>query len=300
MDKLNAMAAFVQIVDCGSLTAAAEVLGTSLPTMVRTLAALEAQLGVRLLNRTTRRITLTDEGRHYLERCRRILADVEEAESELVEQQSEPAGRLCITAPVMFGKLHVAPLVTRFMKRFGRVHVELLLLDRVVNLVDEGVDVAIRLGHLGDSSMIARSVGQIRQVLCASPGFIEAGVGVQRPEDLGDMPCVRASSIAPGPSWHFVANGKSLTVPVRDVLVCNEVEAAIQACAAGLGYGVFLSYQVEALVNRGKLVPLLVDYAPPPLPVHVLYSHARLTSTRVRVFVDWITRDLRKALRATA
>lgn len=296
MDKLTAMATFVQIVDSGSLTAAAEVLGTSLPTVVRTLATLEKSLSVRLLNRTTRRITLTDEGRHYLEQCRRILSDIEDAELALTDQQSEPIGKLCITAPVMFGKIHVRPIVTRFMKQFNRINVELLLLDRTVNLIDEGIDVAIRIGHLGDSSLVARPVGEIRQVVCASPELLEKAGDMKRPEDLSEHPCIRVTGLAPGPTWHFSKNGKPLTIPINDTFLCNQVDAAIDACKEGIGFGIFLSYQIESLLRQGKLASVLADYEPPPMPVSVVYSHPRLMSTRVRVFVDWITRDLQQAL----
>ncbi len=296
MDKLNAMKTFVQIMDSGSLTAAAEARGTSLPTVVRTLATLEESLRVRLLNRTTRRITLTNEGRHYLEQCRRILSDIEEAELALTDQQREPTGKLNITAPVMFGKIHVRPIVTRFMQQFDRINVELLLLDRTVNLVDEGIDVAIRIGHLGDSSLVARPVGEIRQVVCASPELLGRTGELKQPQDLGKHACIRVTGLAPGPTWHFSHKGKPVTVPVNDRLVCNQIDAAIDACAEGIGFGVFLSYQVESLVKAGKLVCVLADYEPPAMPVSVVYSHPRLMSTRVRVFVDWITRDLRQAL----
>lgn len=296
MDKLNAMTTFVQIVDSGSLTAAAEVLGTSLPTVVRTLAALEESLSVRLLNRTTRKITLTDEGRHYLERCRSILSDVDDAELALTDQKSEPIGKLNITAPVMFGKTHVRPIVTRFMKQFHQINVELLLLDRMVNLIDEGIDVAIRIGHLGDSSLVARQVGQIRQVVCAAPELLDKTGHLKRPQDLSDNDCIRVTGLASGPTWHFDKNGKQQTIPVNDRLVCNQIDAAIDACTDGLGFGVFLSYQVESLVRKGKLAYVLVDYEPPPMPVSVVYAHPRLMSTRVRAFVDWITRDLQQAI----
>lgn len=296
MDKLIAMTTFVQIVDAGSLTAAAEVLGTSLPTVVRTLASLEQSLGVRLLNRTTRKITLTDEGRHYLERCRRILSDIEDAEVAITDQQGVPKGKITITAPVMFGKLHVMPIITRFMKQFSQINVELLLVDRVVNIIDEGIDVAIRIGHLGDSSMVARQVGEIRQVVCASPELISNVGRLQRPEDLSNHNCIRVTGLAPGPTWHFQKNRKHLTIPVSDTLVCNQIDAAIGACMEGIGFGVFLSYQVEHLVREGKLAYLLADYEPPPIPVNVVYSRPRLMSTRVRVFVDWITRDLQQTL----
>jgi len=298
MDKLNAMTTFVQIADGGSLTAAAEKLGTSLPTVVRTLAALEEALGVRLMNRTTRKVTLTDEGRHYLERCRSILSDIEDAELALIDQQVEPTGKLVITAPVMFGKLHVRPIVTDFMKQYDQIRVDLLLLDRTVNLMEEGIDVAIRMGHLEDSSMVARQVGEIRQVVCASPALIGRTGVLKQPEDLVKQNCIRVTGLASGPIWRFRKNGKLQTIPVNDTLVCNQIDAAIDACVESIGFGVFLSYQVESLVREGKLVYSLTDYEPPPLPVNVIYSRPRFMSTRVRAFVDRVTRDLQQVLKA--
>ncbi len=299
MDKLLAMKTFVQIVDRGSLTAAAEVLDRSLPSVVRSLASLEETLNIRLLNRTTRRIALTDEGRHYLERCRRILSDVEEAELALTAQQHEPSGLLRVTAPVTFGQMHVTRIATRFLERFDQVQIELLLLDRVINMVEEGIDVAIRIGHLDDSSMIAVPVGEIRQVVCASPGLLR-NVGIpQRPEELSHHNCVRFTGIAPGTTWHFAESGKQLSVPVSGSFASNQAIAATEACAAGIGFGLFLSYQVEPLVKKGKLKIVLPGFEPPPMPVSVVYPHAQLLSSRVRVFVDWMKRELREVLRDT-
>jgi len=295
MDKLLAMTTFVRIVDGGSLTAAAEALDKSLPSVVRMLASLEKSLDVRLLNRTTRRITLTDEGRHYLERCRRILADIEEAELEISAQQNDPSGHLKVTAPVMFGKMHIAPLASNFLRRFDRVDIDLLLSDRVVNLVEEGIDVAIRIGHLADSSLIAKAVGQIRRVVCASPDYFEKNGFPKRPEQLEQHPCVRFSNMPGGSTWHFVEHGKPLMIHTNGSFSCNQAPAVIDACEAGLGIGMFYSYQVEPLVKQGKLIIVLENFEPASIPVHVVYSHAKLVSTRIRVFVDWITKALREA-----
>jgi len=294
MDKLIAMATFVQIVDKGSLTAAAQMLNKSLPSVVRTLAALEETLNVQLLNRTTRRIALTDEGQQYLQRCRQILSHIEEAELELGSQQSEPIGHLNVTAPVMFGKMHVAPAITRFLQRYNRVSVDLLLLDRVVNLVEEGVDVAFRIGHLSDSSMIAKSIGQIRRVVCASPEYIKKTGPIKRPEEISTRECVRFTGLTPGPTWQFFDNGKPLSIQIKGAFGCNQAPAAIDACVAGLGIGMFLSYQVEPLVRQGKLTILLSEFEAPPMPVSLVFSHSKLMSARVRVFVDWMTEALRQ------
>ena len=293
MDKLQAMATFVQIIDRGSLTRAAVSMGTSLPSVVRTLAALEESLGVRLLNRTTRRISLTQEGRHYLARCRGILAEIEEAESELSSQRQEPRGELRVTAPVLFGQLHIAPIVTRFVRQFKNARVELLLLDRVVSLVEDGIDVAIRIGHLPDSSLIAIPAGHIRRVVCASPGYLKDRGVPQEPNDLLKHDCLHLTGIAPSAVWSFHDKGRTISVPVSGPFVCNQAAATIDACVDSLGVGTFLSYQVAPWVARKRLTLILVDYEPPPIPLSIVYPHAKLLSARVRVFAEWATQSLR-------
>jgi DNA-binding transcriptional LysR family regulator len=296
MDKLAAMATFVRIVDQGSLTAAARTLDKSLPSVVRSLAALEAALGVRLLNRTTRRIALTLEGRDYLARCRRILGDVEEAELALAAEQSEPAGKLTLSASVLFGQLHVAPLATAFMERYDQVSVDLMLLDRIVNLIEEGVDVAVRIAHLEDSTLIARPVGEVRRVVCASPALIAESNPLTRPEQLGNRDCVHFTGVAPGAAWTFEEGGKALPVPVAGRFICNQATAAIDACAAGAGYGRFLSYMVAPLVKQGRLKIVLAEFEPPPVPVSLVYVQAKYMSARIRVLVDWMANGLRRQL----
>lgn len=293
MDKLQAMATFVQIVDRGSLTLAAESIGTSLPSVVRTLAALEDSLGIRLLNRTTRRISLTQEGRHYLARCRSILAEIDEAEMELSSQRQEPRGELRVTAPVLFGRLHVTPVVTRFVRQFKNTRVELLLLDRAVNLVEDGIDVAIRIGRLADSSLIAIPAGHIRRVVCASPKYLKARGLPREPNDLLKHDCLRLTGLTPGAVWSFHNKGRTISVPVNGSFVCNQAAATIDACVDGLGVGTFLSYQVAPLVAQKKLKLILVDYEPPPIPLNIVYPHAKLLSARVRVFAEWATESLR-------
>ena len=291
MDKLKAMATFVHIADAGSLTAAARALEASLPAVVRTLAALEKQLGVRLFNRTTRRVALTDEGRSYLEQCRPILAAVAESERHLRSDASAPAGRLRITAPVLFGQLHVAPAVTRFLQRHRQMKVELVLLDRVVNLLDEGFDAGIRIGVLEDSSLVARPLGVLRRLVVASPAFLRRHGTPKHPRDLQQLECVRMAGS--GSTWSFHDDGKVLSVPVHGSLRCNHVAALVDACAAGLGCGVFMSYQVDALVQQGALKIVLDAFEPPPRPLSLLLPQARLLPARTRAFVDWMLRELR-------
>jgi DNA-binding transcriptional LysR family regulator len=191
MNKLAAMETFVRIVDRGSLTAAAVALDTSLPSVVRTLAALERELGVRLLNRTTRRIHLTDEGAQYLERCRAILSAVQETEAAFTSGRAEPQGRLAVTASVLFGRRYVAPMVSDFLRRHPKVSAELLFVDRVVDLVEEGIDVAVRIAHLPDSSLVALPVGKVRRVVCASPEYLRRRGTPRAPQDLREHTCIR-------------------------------------------------------------------------------------------------------------
>ena len=292
MDKLLAMRSFVAIVDRGSLTAAATDLHRSLPTMVRTLAALEESLGIRLLRRTTRRMSLTAEGRVYLERCRSILGDIEEAEASVTRDQVEPRGQVRMTAPVLFGQMHVAPALSEFLNRFGEVQIELLLLDRVVNLVEEGIDLAIRIGHLADSTMVAVPVSQMRRVVCASPALLRTLGIPAHPREMSEHPCVRFRGINPGDSWSFQDAGREISVKIRGNFTCNQAAAAAQACAEGLGFGMFLSYQVEPLVRAKRLEIVLADFELPSLPVSLVYPEARLVSTRLRVLLDWLKKAL--------
>ncbi|MEN8132911.1 MAG: LysR family transcriptional regulator [Pseudomonadota bacterium] len=297
MDKLQAMTVFVKIAEQGSLTAAAEALGKSLPSVVRILAALEESLQVRLFNRTTRRIALTEEGHIYLERCRKILAEIEESELVLSQDQVEPRGTITLTAPVRFGEMYVAPSVTRFLEQYRRVQVNLLLLDRLVNLLDEGIDLAVRIAHLEDSSLIAKPVGEIRQVVCASPVLLaQSGGTPQRPEQLSDLPCVRCTSISSSSVWHFHDNGKQLDVHVNGSFMCNQVRASVDACVTGLGFGMFFNYQVMPWVERGELEIILSDFEPTPLPLSLVYPHTRLMAMRVRTLVDWLANDLKLSL----
>ena len=291
MDRFKAMQTFVAIADCGSLTAAARVLDSSLPAVVRSLAALEAHLGVRLAQRTTRRIALTAEGRHYLENCRQVLAAVEAGESALSAEADEPAGQLTVTAPVQFGQMHVAPAVTRFVRRYPKVQIRLLLFDRVVNLLEEGIDAGIRIGELVDSSLVAQPVASVRRMVVASPAWLKAFGMPKHPRDLLDANCIRFSGSS-GPWWTFFEGKRQFTVPVKGNLEFNHVGPSIDACAEGMGFGMFISYQVEALVRQKKLKVVLEAFEPPPRPISVVYPHARLLPARTRLFVDWIKAEL--------
>jgi len=288
MDKLRAMQVFVQIVEAGSLTGAAAVLGMSGPAVVRSLAALERAIGVRLLQRTTRRSSLSDEGREYYERCKRVLAAVDEADTSMSARRSEPHGRLRITAPATYGRMHVAPIVNAFIAKYPAVEVDLLLLDRVVDLIEEGLDAAVRIGELPDSTLVARALGETRRVVCAAPAYLRRAGIPKTPAELQAHRCIVFSGLAAANEWAFGA--KRQRVAVRPVLRTNQVDAALDACIRGLGCGQFLSYQVEAALREGRLKRLLKEYEPPPLPIHIVYPHAR-PSSNVRAFIDLALRS---------
>lgn len=296
MDKFKAMNTFVGIVEAGSLTAAAERLGMSLAAVVRSLAALEESLGLRLLNRSTRRIALTDEGRDYLERSRRLLADLADLENAVTARRVRPSGRLVITAPVMFGRLHVAPVVTDFLAEHPEMRVELTLADRMLDLLDESIDLALRIGALPDSGLVAVPVGSTRRVLCASPDYLARLGRPAHPAELRGHTVIRFTGLDDGHDWHFERAGEHLRVPVRSNFATNQVDVALDACCKGVGCGRFLAYQVRALEAAGELERLLDDWAPPTVPVSLLYPHGRLLPSRVRAFIDWAVPRLRERL----
>jgi DNA-binding transcriptional LysR family regulator len=286
VDKFVAMKTFVRIVETGSLTAAADVLDTSLPTVVRTLASLERELGVSLLKRTTRRIHLTDEGTQYLERCRDILAATQEAEDVLVARRTEPVGKLSVTASVLFGRRYLAPILHDFLRRHPKVSADVLFVDRLVNLVEEGIDVAIRIAHLKDSSLVAIPVGRVRRVVCASEQYLRRHGVPQVPHDIRRHSCVRHVGLVPRSEWHFRTGNRHVAIPITSIITSNEIDSAVDACVDGLGLGVFLSYMVAPYRKDGRLRYVLEKFETEPIPVQVVYPQARLMSNKVRAFVD--------------
>jgi DNA-binding transcriptional LysR family regulator len=295
MDKLGAMQTFVRVVEAGSLTSAADSLETSLSTVVRTLAALERNLGVSLLKRTTRRIRLTDEGSQYLLRCREISAAVEEAEAQLSARRTEPVGKLSVTASVLFGRSHLVPILYEFLARHPRVSAEILLVDRVVNLIEEGIDVAIRIAHPRDASIVAIPVGNVRRVLCASEDYLHRYGTPQTPSELSEHRCVRHLGLTPRSEWHFQSGDKKMSVPINSLVTSNDIDTAIGACVQGFGLGMFLSYMVASYRISGKLKYIMEDYEMAPIPVQVIFPQARLMSNRTRAFVDECVSQLRRA-----
>lgn len=297
MDRLSAIRVFVAVVDAGSLSAAGRLLGMPLATVSRHLSALEQQLGLRLLTRSTRHLSLTEPGRHYLDSCRRIIAELETAELRLAGGHGEPQGELALTAPVVFGRLHVLPLVVEFLADFPLVSARLLLVDRVVDLIEEGLDVSIRIGVLPDSSLMATRVGAIRYVACASPSYL-AGRGVpSSPAELAGHDCISFTALSPADKWTF-GGPKQQRVTVKPRLIVNTAEAAMDAAKAGLGIARVLSYQVAASIADGSLRLLLVDFEPEPIPVNLVHREDRLPQAKVASFVAFAAPRLRARLRA--
>ncbi|HEY9025083.1 MAG TPA: LysR family transcriptional regulator [Burkholderiaceae bacterium] len=295
MDRLDAMKVFLAVADAGSLSAAGRRLGMPLATVSRKLAELEDHLGARLLSRSTRRLEITDAGRGYEQACRRILDEVAEAEAAAGGAYDTPRGELAVTAPIVFGRLHVLPVLTEFLHAHAEIDVRLALGDRVAHLIDEHVDVAVRIGALPDSRLNAVPLGQLRSVVCASPAWLKAHGTPRTPADLAAHRCITFEAAFPGP-WRF-AGGVEFT-PERPRLVVNTAEAAIDAAAAGLGVTRVLSYQADAALRDKRLRLLLRAFEPAPVPVHLVYDGQQRVTSRLRTFLDFAAPRLRKRLAA--
>jgi DNA-binding transcriptional LysR family regulator len=290
MDRLDELRLIVAILDTGRLAAAGRRLGLSAPAVTRALAALEERLGVRLLDRTTRRLAPTEAGQRLADHARRLLADYAEAMAEAAGEGAAPRGRLRIAAPLVFGRRHVAPIVTDFLDTQPEVAVELQLSDRPVDLLEEGIDVALRIGDLPESGLVARRVGQLRRLVVAAPGYLARRGTPAVPAELAGHAVVQFSSLGAAPDWRFAdlaAPGATLTVRVAPRLTVTQAEAAVAAACAGHGAVRILSYQVAEELADGRLVRLLRDFEPPPVAVQLVFPTARLMAPRLRAFLDF-------------
>jgi len=295
MDRLDAMTVFLAVVDDGSLSAAGRRLGMPLATVSRKLAELESHLGARLLNRSTRRLELTDPGRAYEQACRRILDDVDGAERAVAGEYDTPRGELAITAPIVFGRLHVLPVVTDFLRANPAVDVRLALGDRVAHLMDEHVDVAVRIGALPDSRLNAIGLGTLRAVVCASPAYLKAHGTPRAPADLAAHRCIIFDSPFPSP-WRFAGADAPVFTPVRPRLVVNTAESAVDAAIAGLGVTRVLSYQADAAFRGKQLRRLLEKFEPAPVPVNLVFDGQQRVTSKLRAFLDFAAPRLRQRL----
>jgi DNA-binding transcriptional LysR family regulator len=287
MDRIDAMQAFVAVADLRGFAPAARKLGLSPSGVTRLVAALEDRLGARLLQRTTRSVTLTDVGARYLERIRRILADVEEAEASAEGERTRPSGRLVVSAPVGFGRLHVSPLMSAYLMRYPEVSGELRLADRMINLVEDGVDLAVRIGHLADSSLVARHVGEMRRIVVASPFYLKQRGEPKTPEAIAAHVTIQFDASA-SPDWRFVDDGREIRVACTPRFTTNSADAAIQYAEQGGGLTRVLAYQAADAIKAGRLRIVLEKFEGPPLPIHLVYPTSRLLSAKVRTFVDLV------------
>ncbi|MCV2350927.1 LysR family transcriptional regulator [Paucibacter sp. Y2R2-4] len=296
MDRLHLINVFVAVVDASGFAGAARKLGISPPAVTRAISELEAHLGARLLTRTTRVVRVTEAGARYVEDCRRILAELAEADESVSGLHGAPRGRLTVTAPVLFGALHVTPVVTEFLQRYPEVSASCWFLDRVVNLTDEGVDVAVRIGELPDSSLQAIRVGSVRRVICAAPSYLAQQGEPQAPEDLLAHTLISANAVTPAPEWRFKVAGEIRTIKVAPRMMTTTNDSAIAAAVGGFGLTRLMSYQVDALVSQGQLQRVLEAFEPAPLPVHLVHREGRHASHKARAFIDLSIERLRERL----
>ncbi|HSN19324.1 MAG TPA: LysR family transcriptional regulator [Usitatibacter sp.] len=296
MDRFQAMALFAAIVDEGSLSAAGRRLHVPLATVSRRLSDLEAHLRTRLITRSTRQLVLTDAGRDYLAACRQILEQVEEAEKAATGAYAKVKGELVLAAPIVFGRLHVVPVVAAFLEAHPEVDVRLLLGDRNVNLLEEHVDVALRIGELADSSLVATAVGTIRRVVCASPGYLARLGKPAKPSELAAHRCVTFEGLTSPRSWSFPGPKGAERVAIRSRLTVTTADAAIAAAVAGLGITRVLSYQVADALADGRLVRVLAKHEPAPVPVSIVYPAQGRLPMKSRAFIDYAAPRFRERL----
>ncbi len=296
MDRFESMSAFVAVVEAGGFSAAARRLAMPLATVSRKVSELENQLRVQLLTRTTRKVALTDIGRYHFETCRRLLEELDEAERLATGEYGAPRGDLIVTAPLLFGRLYLAPIVTEFLAAYAEVDVQLRLADRIANLGEEGVDIAIRVGHLPDSTLKAVKLGVILQVVCASPDYLARNGIPERLTDLSLHHSITCTSLEALREWTFRTRREMIRVPVRSRLSVSTAEAAADAAVAGLGITRLLCYQVSAPISDGRLRLLLRDYEPEPLPVHLVYQTERRLAGKLTSFIDFVVPRMKQKM----
>jgi DNA-binding transcriptional LysR family regulator len=298
MDRFEAMSLLISSVEAGSFSAASRKLGVPLPTLSRKISELEALLHTKLLTRSTRKLSLTASGTAYVAASKRILEQVGEAEAAASGEFAAPRGELVISGPMTFGRIHLLPIVNDFLLAFPEINVRMALSDRNMNLVDDHIDAAVRIGQLPDSGLITTSLGSVRRVVCGSPTYFKENGIPKIPEDLVDLTCVTFANLPSGSSWSFSAGGKNLTQFQRPRcrLNINTADAAIEAAIAGLGVTHVLSYQISKAVEQGLLRVVLTDFEPEPMPVHLIHSGQGLVPRKLRSFLEYAAPRLRKIL----
>ena len=293
MDRLEAMAVLLAVVEGGSLSAASRQLKTPLPTVSRKISELERHLKTRLLNRSARQITLTDAGKSYVEACRVIVEQVDEAERTAMGEYATPRGSLKITAPIVFGRIHLLPVALEFLQAYPEIDLRLVQSDHVLNLLEDRIDVAVRIGELADSSLLATRVGATRRVVCASPAYLAARGKPQKPDDLKTHDCISLENLSTPNAWRFTTAKGERTVAVRSRLWATTAEFAIDAAIAGAGITRVLSYMVDSARRAGKLEFLLEEFEPPAWPIHLVHSGQGPAPAKLRAFIEWVAPRLK-------
>lgn len=293
MDQLHLMQVFIAVAEEEGFARAARRLEMSPPAVTRAISALEESLKVKLLNRTTRYVRVTDAGRHYLEDAKRIVADVAAANEAAAGISAAPRGPLAITAPAMFGRIYVMPAIVDYLQRYPETEVDALFVDRVVNLLEEGLDLGIRIGELPDSSMRALRVGSVRLILCASPDYLQARGYPDTPDALTDHSIISSSPASNILEWKFSHSRSERSVKVKPRLRVTTNDAALEAALSGFGITRLLSYQAAEAIATGRLEPLLQAYEPEPLPIHIVHREGRHASSKVRAFIELAAERLR-------
>ena len=293
MDRLYLMTVFVAVAEEESFAGAARRLGMSPPAVTRAIASLEERLGVKLLNRTTRYVRATEAGQRYLEDARRVIAAADEADEAAVGISAQPRGHMTITAPVLFGRMYVMPGIVDYLQKYPDTSVSALFLDRVVNMLEEGVDIGIRIGELSDSSYRALRVGHVRRVICASPDYLKQHGTPQTPQDLKGHQVIVASSLSQNIEWRFDDNGETVAVRIKPRLTVATNDGAIEAAVLGLGVTRLMSYQVAPMVAAGKLKIVLSEFETAKVPVHIVHREGRHASAKMRAFIDVMAERIR-------
>jgi len=293
LDRLHLITVFVAVVDANGFAGAARKLSISPPAVTRAINELETHLGVRLLTRTTRVVRVTEPGARYADDCRLILAQLAEADESVTGMQTTPRGHLTITAPVLFGAKFVAPIVTEYLQRNPEVVASCWFLDRVVNMLDEGADVGVRIGELPDSSMQATAVGRVRRVICASPAYLEQHGVPMAPADLESHTIISATAVTPTSDWRLTENGEIRNIKLQARMTTTSNDSALAAALRGFGITRLLSYQVAEFVRDGSLKTVLGEFELPPLPVHVVHREGVHASKKARAFIDLVVERLR-------
>ena len=296
MDRLEAMSVIIAVTETGSISAASRRLRSPVATVSRKVAELETRLKAQLFQRSSRRMTLTDAGRSYIDACKRIIEQVDDAEREVSGEYRIPTGDLAVTTPWGLGHTHLLPIAVEFLDAYPDISLRLLLTDRIVNMAEDNIDVAIRVGVLPDSSMVATRIGSIRIVVCASPSYLAARGRPTQLSDLDNHDCITIDEHDAVPAWKFVRGRRATVVPVRSRLCVNTSEAAVLAAIEGAGLARVMSYKMDAARRAGKLVVVLENFEPEPLPVHIIYAQRKLVPLKLRAFLNWVTPRLKARL----